>query len=142
MTCCATVGFFSILHTWGQNLLFHPHVHCVVTGGGLSPGNEWIASRPNFFFSVRVLSRLFRRLFLEALDRAYAKGTLEFHGQLQPLRDPEPFQRHLAPARQTEWVVYAKPPFGSAGQVIQYLDATRTAWLSVTSGCLLATRTT
>ena len=117
----ARVGFFSILHTWGQNLLFHPHVHCVVTGGGLSPENEWVASRPNFFLSVRVLSRLFRRLFLEALESAYGKGDLEFHGQLAHLRDKESFQKHLAPARQTEWVVYAKPPFGGAEQVIEYL---------------------
>ncbi len=106
---------------WGQNLLFHPHVHCVVTGGGLSPDNQWIASRPNFFLSVRVLSRLFRRLFLKALETAYAKGKLEFHGQLQSLRDPKAFQQHLAPARQIDWVVYAKPPFGGAEQVIEYL---------------------
>lgn len=118
----ATVGFFSILHTWGQNLLFHPHVHCVVTGGGLSKAGDWLASRPDFFLSVRVLSRLFRRLFLEALQSAYDKGTLEFHGSLQSLREPQSFQQHLAPARQTEWVVYAKPPFGSAGQVIEYLS--------------------
>ena len=117
----ATIGFFSILHTWGQNLLFHPHVHCVVTGGGLSPDKEWIASRPNFFLSVRVLSRLFRRLFLEALEKAYGQQELEFHGHLEPLRDPESFQKHLAPARQVEWVVYAKPPFGGAEQVIEYL---------------------
>jgi hypothetical protein len=116
-----TVGFFSILHTWGQNLLFHPHVHCVVTGGGLSPDRDWIPTRPNFFLSVRVLSRLFRRLFLEALETAYAKGKLEFHGQLQSLRHPDSFHQHLAPARHTEWVVYAKPPFGGAEQVIQYL---------------------
>jgi len=117
----AAVGFFSILHTWGQNLLFHPHLHCVVTGGGLSPDNQWIASRPDFFLSVGVLSRLFRRLFLQALESAYAKGELEFHGQLQLLGDPQAFQQHLAPVRQTEWVVYAKPPFGGAEQVIEYL---------------------
>ena len=117
----ATVGFFSILHTWGQNLLFHPHVHCVVTGGGLSPENDWIPSRPNFFLSVRVLSRLFRRLFVEALESAYAKGKLEFHGQLQSLRDPKAFEQHVDPVRQIDWVVYAKPPFGGAGQAIEYL---------------------
>lgn len=117
----ATVGFFSILHTWGQNLLFHPHIHCVVTGGGLSPDHHWIATRPRFLLSVRVLSRLFRRLFLEALLQAYADGKLEFHGQLQPLRDPAAWHQHLAPARQTEWVVYSKPPFGGAQQVIEYL---------------------
>ena len=117
----ATVGFFSILHTWGQNLLFHPHLHCVVTGGGICPEGGWIASRPNFFLSVRVLSRLFRRLFLEAVESAFANGDLEFHGQLAELRDREAFQSHLAPARKTEWVVYAKPPFGGPEQVIEYL---------------------
>ncbi len=117
----ATIGFFSILHSWGQNLLFHPHVHCVVTGGGLSPQDEWISCRPHFFLSVRVLSRLFRRLFLEALDRAYTKGDLEFHGELQALRDPQAFQRHLEPVRQIDWVVYAKPPFGGPSRVIEYL---------------------
>jgi Putative transposase/Transposase zinc-binding domain len=117
----AVVGFFSILHTWGQNLLFHPHIHCVVTGGGLSPENDWIASRPNFLLSVRVLSRLFRRLFVEAMESAYAKGKLEFHGQLQSLRDPKAFEQYLHPVRQIDWVVYAKPPFGGAEQAIEYL---------------------
>ena len=117
----AVVGFFSILHTWGQNLLFHPHIHCVVTGGGLSPENDWIASRPHFLLSVRVLSRLFRRLFVEAVESAYAKGKLEFRGQLQSLRDPEAFEQHLNPVRQIDWVVYAKPPFGGAEQAIEYL---------------------
>ena len=117
----ATIGFFSILHTWGQNLLFHPHVHCVVTGGGLSQDDDWIACRPNFFLSVRVLSRLFRRLFLEALEQAYDKGELQFHGQLKDLCDPQSFARFLDPARNIEWVVYAKPPFGGPEQVIDYL---------------------
>ena len=118
----ATIGFFSILHTWGQNLLFHPHVHCVVTGGGLAPdGLSWISSRPRFFLSVRVLSRLFRRLFLQALHQAYAAGQLQFHGQLEPLRNPNAFQQHLQPASQTEWVVYSKPPFSSPAHVIDYL---------------------
>lgn len=117
----ASIGFFSILHTWGQNLLFHPHVHCVVTGGGLSPDGDWMDCRPNFFLSVRVLSRLFRRLFLEALERAYTNGDLQFHGQLAALRNREAFQSHLDKARQCEWVVYAKPPFGGASQVIEYL---------------------
>jgi len=118
----ATIGFFSILHTWGQNLLFHPHVHCVVTGGGLSPARDaWVSTRPNFFLSVRVLSRLFRRLFLDALHHAYAKGDLRFHGKLAALSDPEVLQTYLAPARHSEWVVYAKPPFGGPAQVIEYL---------------------
>lgn len=117
----AKVGFFSILHSWGQNLLFHPHVHCVVTGGGLSPQNEWVASRPQFFLSVRVLSRLFRRLFLEALGKAYRQGELEFHGQLHFLNDPDCFQRYLEPEWRRDWVVYAKPPFGGPEQVLEYL---------------------
>jgi hypothetical protein len=118
----ATIGFFSILHTWGQNLLFHPHVHCVVTGGGLTQDQEsWVASQPRFFLSVRVLSRLFRRLFLEALQQAHSRGQLQFHGELIPLRDARAFAQHLEPARQTEWVVYSQPPFGSARHVIEYL---------------------
>jgi hypothetical protein len=119
----AEVGFFSILHTWGQNLLFHPHVHCVVTGGGVSAcGKRWVRARRRFLVSVRVLSRLFRRLFLEALEQAHAAGELEFHGgQFDRLRDPEVFRQHLAPLRRAEWVVYLKPPFGGAEQVIDYL---------------------
>ncbi len=109
----ARIGFFSILHTWGQNLLLHPHVHCVVTGGGLSPdGERWISCRPGFFLSVRVLSRLFRRLFLEALRRAFDKGQLQQAGDLCPL---------LARLSKREWVVYAKPPFGGPAQVLDYL---------------------
>jgi len=118
----ATIGFFSILHTWGQNLLFHPHVHCLVTGGGLSPDRQrWITCRPGFFLPVRVLSRLFRRLFLEALHQAHASGQLVFHGQLESLRDPQQFADYLTPCRQQEWVVYAKPPFGGPRQVLDYL---------------------
>jgi Putative transposase/Transposase zinc-binding domain len=119
----ASIGFFSILHTWGQNLLFHPHVHCVVTGGGIPPcGKHWVHSRPRFLVSVRVLSRLFRRLFLQALEEAYRNGELEFHqGVLASLSDPESFRQYLQPLRHTEWVVYMKPPFGSAEHVIDYL---------------------
>jgi hypothetical protein len=119
----SNIGFFSILHTWGQNLLFHPHVHCVVTGGGISScGKRWVRSRPRFLVSVRVLSRLFRRLFLEALEQAYRNGELEFHeGVLAELSDAEAFRQYLLPLRNIEWVVYMKPPFGSAEQVIDYL---------------------
>ena len=118
----AEIGFLSILHTWGQNLLHHPHVHCVVPGGGLSPdGSRWIACRPGFFFPVRVLSRLFRRLFLEGLRRAYHAGELHFYSHLEPLREAKAFARYLAPAAETEWVVYAKPPFGGPQQVLHYL---------------------
>jgi hypothetical protein len=117
----AQIGFFAVLHTWGQNLHLHPHLHCVVPGGGLSPDGEWIACRPGFFLPVRVLSRLFRRLFLEALEKAHADGQLQFFGDLQPLRDPQAFAAYLSPLRQTEWVVYAKPPFGGPQQVLEYL---------------------
>ena len=135
----AAVGFFSILHTWGQNVLFHPHLHCVVTGGGLSPDNQWIASRPDFFLSVGVLSRLFRRLFLEALESAYAKGELEFHGQLQLLGDP--------PSVPTStWLQYVKPngsfmpnhPLAAPNRSSNTSDATRTASPSAISACWLS----
>ena len=99
----AEIGFLSVLHTWGQNLLHHPHVHCVVPGGGIAPhGERWIACRPGFFLPVRVLSRLFRRLFLEQLRRAFDAGGLRFHGQLERLRDPQAFAAWLAPAAQAE----------------------------------------
>jgi hypothetical protein len=118
----AEVGFIAVLHTWGQNLLHHPHVHCVVPGGGIAPGGErWIACGPGFFLPVRVLSRLFRRLFLDQLRRAFDAGVLRFHGQLEPLRDPQAFAVWLAPAARAEWVVYAKPPFGDAQHVLDYL---------------------
>lgn len=116
----ARIGFFSILHSWGQNLLFHPHIHCVVTGGGLAPeGDRWIPSRPAFFLPVRVLSRLFRRLFLDTLARRFEH--LHFHGELAPLACPSAFAQWLAPLRTQEWVVYCQPPFGSPQQVIEYL---------------------
>jgi Putative transposase/Transposase zinc-binding domain len=118
----AEIGFLTILHTWGQNLLHHPHVHCVVPGGGISPdGERWIACRPGFFLPVRVLSRLFRRLFLEQLHQAFHAGQLHFYSQLAPLRDAKAFAAYLAPTVQAEWVVYAKRPFGSAEHVLRYL---------------------
>jgi hypothetical protein len=118
----AEIGLFAILHTWGQNLRHHPHLHCVVPGGGLAPGGEkWAACRPGFFLPVRVLSRLFRRLFLKALRKAYQQGQLRFHGNLDKLRKPPTFNRYLAPLRKRQWVVYAKPPFGGPEQVLEYL---------------------
>ena len=118
----ASIGFFSILHTWGQNLLFHPHIHAVVTGGGLTPnGDRWVAGRSDFFLSVRVLSRLFRRLFLTALQQAHTRGLLEFSDAMAELMEPQAFAAFLAPVSQQEWVVYAKPPFGGAEQVVDYL---------------------
>ena len=118
----ASIGLFAILHTWGQNLLYHPHLHCVVPGGGLSPdGTRWIACRPGFFLPVRVLSRLFRRLFLDALTTAFAKGQLAFFNALADLNSAEAWERFLEPLRHSEWVVYAKPPFGGPQQVLEYL---------------------
>jgi hypothetical protein len=118
----AEIGFFSILHTWGQTLTHHPHIHTVVTGGGLrSDRAAWIPSRQRFFVSVRVLARLFRRLFLEALQQAFQKERLSFHGNLTPFAQPNAFRSLLAPLRQLQWVVYAKPPFGGPQQVIDYL---------------------
>jgi hypothetical protein len=118
----AEIGFFAVLHSWGQNLLFHPHLHCVVPGGGISPdGTRWISCRPNFFLPVKVLSRLFRRLFLQYLQEAFDAGTLHFFALLQTLQDPEAFTRYLDPVRNVEWVVYAKPPFAGPQQVVDYV---------------------
>lgn len=116
------IGFIAILHTWGQNLLHHPHLHCVVPGGGLSAdGGRWMSCRPGFFLPVRVLSRLFRRLFLAQLQDAFDAGQLRFFNDLEPLQIPGAFARYLVPAKQAEWVVYAKPPFGGPRQVLEYL---------------------
>ena len=118
----AEIGFFAVLHSWGQTLLFHPHLHCVVPGGGLSPdGKTWISCRPRFFLPVEVLSCLFRRLFLKYLQKAFDSGKLQFFGSLEKLRDPHEFSFYLAPLKQSKWVVYAKPPFGGPQQVLNYV---------------------
>jgi Putative transposase/Transposase zinc-binding domain len=118
----AKIGFFAVLHTWGSNLLHHPHLHCVVPGGGLAPdGSQWICCRDGFFLSVRVLSRLFRRLFLEYLINAFDAGKLEFFSSLQSLRNRSSFLDYLAPVREAEWVVYAKRPFAGPEQVLDYV---------------------
>lgn len=118
----AELGFIAILHTWGQNLMHHPHLHCVVPGGGISPGGEhWVSCKPGFFLPVRVLSRLFRRLFLEQLRRAFDEDALRFFNALAPLQEAGAFARYLAPVGRAEWVVYAKPPFGGPDQVLAYL---------------------
>jgi putative transposase/transposase-like zinc-binding protein len=118
----AEIGFFTVLHTWGQNLMFHPHLHCVVPGGGLSPdGSRWIPCRQGFFLPVRVLSRLFRRLFLELLEKAFDDGQLKFFSSFQELQDRKAFLRYLAPIRKNEWVVYAKKPFAGPQQVLDYV---------------------
>ena len=119
----AEIGFLAILHTWGQNLQHHPHVHCVVPGGGLAlDGSRWIACRSGFFLPVRVLSRVFRGKFLALLRSAFDRGRLSFHGKLAPLADPHDFQLQLAASARTEWVVYAKPPWGGPEQVLKYLS--------------------
>jgi hypothetical protein len=119
----ARIGLTAVLHTWGSALTHHPHVHIIVPGGGLAPdGARWIACRPGFFLPVRVLSRLFRRLFLDRLADAQRSGRLAFHGDLAPLADPAAFAAYLAPLRRSEWVVYAKRPFAGPGAVLAYLS--------------------
>lgn len=118
----AEIGLLSVLHTWGQNLHYHPHIHCVVPGGGLSPdGNRWVASRTKFFLQVKVLSRLYRGNFLAQLGRAHREGRLSFHGPLANLQAEAMFRQYLADARKIDWVVYSKPPFGGPEQVLAYV---------------------
>jgi len=118
----AEIGFFAVLHSWGQSLMFHPHLHCVVPGGGLSPdGNRWIPCRKGFFLPVRALSRLFRRLFVESMEKAFDAGQLQFFSALEELRDPTAFRRLLGRVRSREWVVYAKKPFAGPQQVLDYV---------------------
>lgn len=118
----ARIGFFAILHTWGQTLTHHPHVHCVVPGGGLAPdGRTWVRCRPRFFLPVRVVSRRFRTLFLQYLERAYRGGKLQFFGELRGLKELANFATFLRRLRKSEWVVYAKPPFGGPERVLDYL---------------------
>ena len=119
----AKIGMTAVLHTWGSAMTHHPHVHIVVPGGGLSPdGSRWIACRPGFFLPVRVLSRLFRRLFLDRLTGSHRAGRLAFHGDLAALADLAAFATHLAPLRRSEWVVYAKRPFAGPEAVLAYLS--------------------
>jgi hypothetical protein len=116
------LGFIALLHTWGQTLTHHPHIHCLVPGGGLcADGQSWIACRPRFFLPIPVLSRLFRRLFLERLQAAHAAGRLRFFGTLGDLGAGPAFAKALRPLRKMSWVVYAKPPFGSPAHVLAYL---------------------
>ena len=119
----ARIGMTSVLHTWGSAMMHHPHVHVIVPGGGLSPdGSRWINCQPGFFLPVKVLSRLFRRLFIEGLTRLHKAGKLRFFEDLAKLADPDTFAAHLAPLRKTNWVVYAKPPFGGPEAVLAYLS--------------------
>lgn len=119
----AKIGMTSVLHTWGSAMTHHPHVHVVVPGGGLSSdGQRWVACRKGFLVSVKVLSRLFRRLFLEGLAKLHKEGKLAFFGNLSKLADPDAFASHLAPLRKIHWVVYAKQPFGGPEAVLAYLS--------------------
>ena len=119
----ARIGLTAVLHTWGSAMTHHPHVHCVVPGGGISlDGKSWIACRPGFFLPVRVLSRLFRRLFLEKLVAVHDTGRLRFFGDLRHLADARAFTRFLAPLRKLEWVVYAKRPFAGPQAGLAYLS--------------------
>jgi hypothetical protein len=116
------IGMTSVLHTWGSALTHHPHIHMIVPGGGLSPdGARWVSCRPGFFLPVRVLSRLFRRLFLDGLSALHEAGKLACFTDLEDLADPVAFAAWLAPLRKVEWVVYAKPPFGGPEAVLAYL---------------------
>jgi len=118
----AEIGFLAVLHTWSQTLRHHPHLHCVVPGGGLSvDGERWVSCRLGFFLPVNVLARLFRRLFLQGLERTYEQGKLSFHGSSAHLAKPLAFNRLCASLRAREWWVYAKPPFGGPEQVLAYL---------------------
>ena len=118
----ARIGFTSVLHTWGSAMTHHPHLHIIAPGGGLSPdGARWISCKPGFFLPVRVLSRLFRRLFLAGLATLHAAGRLAFHGDLAPLSEADAFAAMLAPLRRADWVVYAKRPFGGPDAVLAYL---------------------
>ena len=118
----AEIGFFSVLHTWSQKLSLHPHVHCVVPAGGLSPDHtRWVRSEKNFFLPKRVLSRLFRGKFVHALKQAFQNGQLQFQGNLALLAEPKIFNAWLRPLYRQDWIVYLKRPFGGPQHVLQYL---------------------
>jgi len=118
----AQIGFTAILHTWGQNLLFHPHLHCVATAGGLAPsGKRWLRARGNFFLPVRVLGQLFRGKFLDYLSEARRQGRLSFEGSTDALAGANAFRRFVDALYRKGWVVYAKPPFGGVEHVFHYL---------------------
>jgi hypothetical protein len=118
----AEICFLAVLHTWGQALTHHPHLHVLVPGGGIAPdGNSWISCRPGFFLPIRVLSRLFRGLFLHYLDKAFTAGALSFFSAHRHLQEPAAFRRYLTPVHNTEWVIYAKRPFAGPAQVLEYV---------------------
>ena len=117
----AETGMIAILHTWGQTLAHHPHLHCIVPGGGLGADGRWVACKANFFLPVHVLSRVYRRLFLERLQRAFDAGDLTFSGDLAALRARAAFTARLRPLRDKAWVVYAKRPFAGSAPILEYL---------------------
>ncbi len=134
----ARLGFLAILHTWGQTLLHHPHVHCLVPAGGLATDrSRWVDCRRGFFLPVRVLSRVFRGKWLALARTAYDEGRLHFHGKLAPLHNPHAFRRLLAQSRRHDWTVYAKPPFGGPEQALKYL-ARYTHRIAISNPRLLA----
>jgi hypothetical protein len=119
----AHIGITAVLHSWGSALTHHPHIHMIVPGGGISlDGQRWVSSRPAFLLPVRVLGKLFRRLFLTLLVELFDAGRLQFHGSRVALRDRSAFLRHLAPTRKKPWIVYAKPPFAGPAAVLAYLS--------------------
>jgi Putative transposase/Transposase zinc-binding domain len=116
------IGLIAVLHTWGQTLTHHPHVHCLVPGGGVAlDGQRWIACKPNFLLSVHALTKAFRRLFLDGLHAAFRRGELGFFGDLAPLAEAAAFAERVRALRQSPFVVYAKPPFGGPQRVLAYL---------------------
>lgn len=118
----AQIGFIGVLHTWSQTLMDHPHIHCIVTGGGLSlDGNRWVSSRKKFFISVKVLSLVFRGKFLDYLNQAYESGVLSFNGKISLLKEKRNFKEHLSDLYKQNWHVYCKPPFREAETVVEYL---------------------
>ena len=133
----AQTGMIAILHTWGQTLTHHPHIHCIVPGGGLGPDGRWVACRPGFFLPVHVLSRLYRRLFLERLHAAFDSADLRFFGDLASWAEPDAFAVFLAMQSRVEWVVYAKRSFGGPDQVLDYLGL-YTHRVAMANGRLLA----
>ena len=134
----ARIGLTAVLHTWGSALTHHPHVHIIVPGGGIAPdGLRWVSARTGFFLPVRVLSRLFRRVFLDKLTAAYHAGRLQFFGDQSALTDPKAFDDWRAPLRKAEWVVYAKRPFGGPEAVLAYL-ARYTHRVAIANSRLLA----
>jgi hypothetical protein len=130
------IGFLAILHTWGQALTHHPHIHCLVPGGALSADGRWLGCRPRFFLPIQVLSRLFRRLFLERLQAAYRAGRLRFSGTLEGFGDAHAFAAAIRRLSRKNWIIYAKPPFGSLA------NGCRRARLAIIRQLLVATKPT